>query len=95
MIHVKEGVTTLLCIVYKGEHFVVVKVHLKDQRVSVWDSAIPNDALDGVEISWLPHIVYLIRVHFPKKVRYNDDNYPANILMTRFEMKKIGRIVGR
>ena len=39
MIHVKEGVTTLLCIVYKDEHFVVVKVHLEDQRVSVWDSA--------------------------------------------------------
>ena len=66
MIHVKEEVSTLLCIVYKDKHFAVVKVHLKDQRVTVWDSAI-NDALDCAEREWLPHIAYLIHVHFPKK----------------------------
>ena len=79
MKHVKEGVTTLLCIVFKPDHFAVVKVHLKDQRVSVWDSAIDPKELQCAEILWLEHIVYLHCVHFPDKVRYGKDKMPNNI----------------
>ena len=95
MIHVKEGVTTLLCIVFKPHHFAVVKVHLKDQRVSVWDSAIDHKALECAEILWLEHIVYLICVHFPDKVRYNKDNMPTNIQTATGSTQKSGRIFGR
>ena len=71
MVHVKEGVTTLLCIVFKPHHFAVVKVHLKDQRVSVWDSGIDPKELQCAEILWLEHIVYLLHVHFPDKTLNN------------------------
>ena len=83
MLHVKEEVTTLLCIVCKEEHFAMVKVHLEEQRVTVWDSAIEEDSLDCAESVWLSHIVYLIHVHFPNKVRYNKEKYPSNILTSR------------
>ena len=35
---VKEGVTTLLGIVFQGHHFAVVKVQLNSQNITIWDS---------------------------------------------------------
>ena len=88
LVHVKEGVKILLCIVYKAEHFAVVKVHLEEQRVSLWDSAIEEESLVCAETHWLSHIIYLIRVHFPKTVRYNKEKNPCNIQTSRGSSKR-------
>jgi hypothetical protein len=57
----------------------VVKVHLKNQKVSIWDSGIDQEHLDTAELSWFDHILYLLRVHQPNKVNYDEDNMPNNI----------------
>ena len=63
LIHVEKGVTTLLGIMYQNNHFAVVKVHLNNQKVSVWDSGIDQQYLDCAEILWFNHIVCLLCVH--------------------------------
>ena len=86
---------TLLGIVFKSHYFAVVKVHLKNQKVSIWDSGIDQKYLDNEELSWFDYIVYLLHVHQPNKVTYDEDNMPNNIKMATKLMQTNWKMSGR